>query len=63
MREVISRFYYFMPEGYDAPLGYLANIPNDNTWQKSWEAWFQQAMRRTLEVEEKAHGKDPKSEV
>lgn len=41
---------------------HLANIPNDNTWQTSWEAWFQQAMRRMFDVEEKAHGKDPKLE-
>ena len=38
---------------------HLANIPNDNTWQISWEAWFQQAMRRMFEVEERVHGKDP----
>ena len=35
-------------------------IPNDNTWQTAWEAWFQQAVRRMFEVEEKALGKDPK---
>ena len=41
---------------------HLGNLPNGNTWKRSWEAWFQQAMRRLFEVEEKAHGKDPKLE-
>lgn len=41
---------------------HLTNNPNDNTWQMSWEAWFQQAMCRMFEIEEKAHGKDAKLE-
>lgn len=42
---------------------HLANIPNDNTWQTSWEVWFAQAMRRMFKVEELAHGKDEKLEM
>jgi protein-ribulosamine 3-kinase len=43
--------------GFHVPT-HLANIPNDNTWQGSWEAWFTQAMRQMFNIEEKAHGKD-----
>jgi len=43
--------------GFHVPT-HLANIPNDNTWQTSWEVWFAQAMRRMFEVEEKLHGRD-----
>ena len=41
---------------------HLGNLPNANTWKRYWEAWFQQAMRRLYEVEEKAPGKDPNLE-
>ena len=41
---------------------HLANIPNDNTWQPTWEAWFTQAMKRMFEFEERAHGKDDELE-
>ena len=41
---------------------HLANLPNDNPWQTSWETYFQQAMRNMFEFEEKAHGKDLKLE-
>lgn len=37
---------------------HLANIPNDNSWCDTWEAWFTNAMRRMLQVEEKSHGQD-----
>ncbi|CAF9913063.1 MAG: hypothetical protein ALECFALPRED_008620 [Alectoria fallacina] len=43
--------------GFDFPT-HLANIPNDNTWQSSWEIWFAQAMKRMFQIEETAHGKD-----
>ena len=43
--------------GFDIPT-YLGNIPNDNTWQDSWEAWFTQAMQQMFLIEENAHGKD-----
>ena len=47
--------------GFDVPT-HLANIPNDNTWQDSWEVWFAQAMRKMLHIEEEAHGKDDELE-
>ncbi|KAL4746266.1 hypothetical protein BDW72DRAFT_185231 [Aspergillus terricola var. indicus] len=47
--------------GFHVPT-HLANIPNDNTWQASWEAWFTQAMKQMFYFEEKAHGKDEKLE-
>jgi protein-ribulosamine 3-kinase len=47
--------------GFHLPT-HLANIPNDNTWQESWEAWFTQAMQRMFRIEEQAHGKDDKLE-
>ena len=43
--------------GFDLPT-HLANIPNDNTWQDSWEVWFAQAMKQMFRIEEMAHGKD-----
>lgn len=42
---------------------YLANIPNDNTWQDTWEAWFTQAMKQMLTVEERSHGKNDELEM
>ncbi|KAK7416889.1 hypothetical protein QQX98_004947 [Neonectria punicea] len=48
--------------GFQVPT-HLANIPNDNTWQSSWEAWFTQAMRQMFAVEEKAHGKNDELEL
>ena len=47
--------------GFEVPT-HLANIPNDNTWQDSWEVWFAQAMRKMLQVEEESHGKDDELE-
>ena len=41
---------------------HIAILPNDNTWQSSWEVWFAQAMRKMIELEEMAHGKDDKLE-
>lgn len=43
--------------GFDLPT-HLACIPNDNTWQSSWEVWFSQAMRQMFRIEETAHGKE-----
>ena len=48
--------------GFDVPT-YLGNIPNDNTWQDSWEVWFAQAMRQMLRIEEMAHGEDAELNV
>ena len=28
-----------------AVLTHLADVPNDNTWQDTWEEWFTQAMQ------------------
>ena len=38
---------------------HLANVPNDNIWQDTWEAWFTQALHKMFELEEKTHGRDP----
>lgn len=43
--------------GFDIPT-HLANIPNNNTWQSSWQVWFAQAMRKMFVLEEEAHGRD-----
>lgn len=48
--------------GFHLPT-HLANIPNDNSWQDSWESWFTQAMQKMLQVEEEGHGKDEELEV
>lgn len=48
--------------GFDIPT-YLANIPNENTWQDSWEVWFAQAMRQMIRIEEMAHGEDEELNV
>jgi len=47
--------------GFHVPT-HLANIPNNNTWQSSWEVWFTQAMGQMFEIEEKSHGKDEELE-
>ncbi|KAL8832478.1 MAG: hypothetical protein Q9191_000248 [Dirinaria sp. TL-2023a] len=43
--------------GFEVPT-HLANIPNDNEWEETWEKFFTKAMSRMLELEELAHGKD-----
>lgn len=48
--------------GFHVPT-HLANIPNDNSWQISWEAWFTQAMEQMFEIEENSHGKDDELEA
>ena len=47
--------------GFHVPT-YLANIPNENSWQSSWETFFTQLMIRTFEIEEEAHDRDEKFE-
>ncbi|KAJ4354155.1 uncharacterized protein N0V89_005888 [Didymosphaeria variabile] len=37
---------------------HLANIPNDNTWQESWEIWYTQAMKAMYEFEKQTQGED-----
>lgn len=48
--------------GFQVPT-FLANLPNDNTWQDSWEVWFAQAMKQMFAIEELSHGKDDELEV
>jgi hypothetical protein len=43
--------------GFAVPT-HLANIPNDNTWQDTWEKWFTQAMQSMYEFEKQAQGAD-----
>ena len=43
--------------GFDVPT-HLANIPNDNSWQSSWETFFAQLMNKMFQVEREAHGHD-----
>ncbi|KAH8597393.1 Fructosamine kinase-domain-containing protein [Bisporella sp. PMI_857] len=43
--------------GFAVPT-HLANIPNNNTWQDTWEKWFTQAMQSMYEFEKKTHGVD-----
>ncbi|KAG8161739.1 hypothetical protein KVR01_008726 [Diaporthe batatas] len=43
--------------GFHVPT-HLANLPNDNSWQTTWEAFFTQLMRKMFELEELSHGKD-----
>lgn len=37
---------------------HLADRPNDNTWQNSWEMWYTQALKKMFEIEELSHGQD-----
>lgn len=41
---------------------HLANIPNDNRWQDTWEAFFTQLMKKMFESEELSHGRDDRLE-
>jgi protein-ribulosamine 3-kinase len=43
--------------GFDAPT-HLANIPNDNSWQDTWEAFFKQLMQSMYEHEKLTQGPD-----
>ncbi|KAL4883878.1 Fructosamine/Ketosamine-3-kinase [Aspergillus karnatakaensis] len=45
------------PYGFHVPT-HLAHIPNDNSWQATWEGFFAQAMKRMFDVEESVHGKE-----
>ena len=44
--------------GFDLPT-HLANLPNDNSWQRSWERFFKQLMEQMLRFDHDAHGEDP----
>ncbi|KAI9710075.1 MAG: hypothetical protein M1820_002877 [Bogoriella megaspora] len=41
---------------------HFANIPNENTWQDSWETWFTQAMKSMYEFEKQTQGEDEELE-
>lgn len=43
--------------GFHVPT-HLANLPNDNTWQDTWEVFFTQLLKKMFELEESSHGKD-----
>jgi protein-ribulosamine 3-kinase len=43
--------------GFSVPT-HLANIPNDNTWQDTWEEFFTQLMRSMYESKKKTQGVD-----
>ena len=43
--------------GFDVPT-HLANIPNENSWQDSWEKWFEMALGKMFDLEELSHGKN-----
>ena len=42
--------------GFHVPT-HLGNIPNDNGWEDTWEAFFTKAMRKMAELEEASQGK------
>lgn len=48
--------------GFPVPT-HLANIPNDNTWQRSWETWYTQAMEAMFQFEKETHGEDEELET
>lgn len=43
--------------GFHVPT-HLANIPNNNSWKTTWEAFFAQLMQAMFEHEEKTHGRE-----
>lgn len=45
--------------GFAVPT-HLANIPNNNTWQDTWEKWFTQAMQDLYIMEQVTQGVDEK---
>ncbi|KAG8529169.1 uncharacterized protein KY384_005804 [Bacidia gigantensis] len=47
--------------GFHVPT-HLANIPNNNEWQDTWEAFFKQLMERMMQVEADAHPPDDEFE-
>jgi len=47
--------------GFAVPT-HLANIPNDNTWQDTWEKFFTQAMQYMYEFEKTTQGVDKEME-
>jgi len=47
---------------FDIP-AHLAHLPNDNSWQNSWEEFFPQLMEQMFRFENDAHLQDLKLEV
>lgn len=47
--------------GFAVPT-YLANFPNDNTWQDSWEKWYIQAMQAIFKYQKQVQGEDEELE-
>lgn len=47
--------------GFPVPT-HLGYIPNDNSWQESWEMWYTNALKRMFEEEEMSHGNDDTQE-
>ncbi|CAE7215502.1 Fructosamin-kin multi-domain protein [Pyrenophora teres f. teres] len=47
--------------GFGVPT-HLANVPNNNTWQDSWEAWYTGAMEAMYNFEKSTHGVDEELE-
>ncbi len=43
--------------GFHVPT-HLANVPNDNSWENSWEAFYTKAIRKMFELEAVSHGSD-----
>ena len=41
--------------GFHVPT-HLGNIPNDNAWEDTWEAFFTKAMRKMVDLEEASQG-------
>ncbi len=48
--------------GFEVPT-HLAHLPNDNSWQNSWEAFFRQLIEQMLRFDDNAHGQDPDMET
>jgi protein-ribulosamine 3-kinase len=47
--------------GFHVPT-HLGYIPNNNSWQTSWETWFANAMIRIFDEDERSHGGDDTQE-
>ncbi|KAI9760343.1 MAG: hypothetical protein M4579_001747 [Chaenotheca gracillima] len=47
--------------GFHVPT-HLANIPNDNSWKDSWEAWYTVALQRMFDLEALSHSKNEEFE-
>ncbi|KAI4705142.1 hypothetical protein J4E81_000021 [Alternaria sp. BMP 2799] len=48
--------------GFHIPT-HLAHVPNDNTWEDSWEVWYNRAMQTMYDLEKSKYGVDEELEV